>query len=111
MWVFTIDGFYSAVQHRDHADSLTVRTRDREDMVRMQQRVGNDAPISHTPHRDYAHRITLSKAAWAGYLTAACEAIDYGNFKDAVAERQGWDRAHLYGEVWVTMLELQREGA
>ena len=22
MWVFTIDGFYSAVQHRDHAESL-----------------------------------------------------------------------------------------
>ncbi len=108
MWVFTIDGFYSAVQHRDQANALMVRARDREDLRRMQQRAGTDVPISHTPNGDYAYRITLDKGAWVAYLSAASEAIDYGNFKDAVGQRLGHDRAVLYLDVWATMLELQR---
>jgi hypothetical protein len=108
MWVFTIDGFYSAVQHHDQPNDLMVRARDRNDLVRMQQRAANDAPISHTPAGDYAYRITMSKSAWAAYLTSATEAIDYSNFKSAVADRLGHDRADLYLDVWATMLGLQK---
>ena len=110
MWVFTIDGFYSAVQHRDQADSLTVRTRDREDMVRMQQRVGNDAPISHTPHRDYAYRITLSKAGWAAYSPPPVRPSTTATSRTRwLSDRDRTDP--ICTEKCVTMLELQREGA
>jgi hypothetical protein len=108
MWVFTIDGFYSAVQHRDNTDAVMVRARDREDLVRLLKRAGSDAPISHTPNGDYAYRITATKVAWAAYLTSATEAIDYSNFKSEVAARLGHDRADIYLSVWETMLDLQK---
>jgi hypothetical protein len=34
--------------------------------------------------------------------------IDYPNFKNAVAERQGRARSRVYGRVWNLLLELQR---
>ena len=33
--------------------------------------------------------------------------IDYGNFKNAVAERQGRERAAIYGDVWVDLRRLE----
>lgn len=46
----------------------------------------------------------------AGTLTEAfatmLREIDYANFKDAVATRQGPGRAEVYGKVWGTLLAL-----
>ena len=33
--------------------------------------------------------------------------IDYSNFKNQVASKQGYDRSSRYGEVWSVMYELQ----
>ncbi len=41
---------------------------------------------------------------------ALAKEIDYPNFKNAVAERQGTGRAHVYSDVWVTLLGLQEGG-
>jgi hypothetical protein len=35
--------------------------------------------------------------------------IDYGNFKDTVADEQGFGRAKIYGGVWSVLLDLERE--
>ncbi len=87
-----------------------VRARDRNDLVRMQKRAGNaEAPITHTPHGDYAYRVVMTKGAWAAYLSSATEAIDYTNFKSEVAARLGHDRADIYLDVWATMLDLQKQ--
>ena len=51
----------------------------------------------------------MPAAVFAAYLAAQGEAIDYPNFKDAVAARQGYDRAHRYAGVWRTMHDLQRD--
>jgi hypothetical protein len=34
--------------------------------------------------------------------------IDYSNFKNSVAEKQGNKRARLYGEVWSVLCNLQK---
>ena len=40
-------------------------------------------------------------------MGAMCAGIDYLNFKNAVADRQGRARAAVYGEVWATLRELE----
>ena len=40
-------------------------------------------------------------------LAALVADIDYGNFKNAVASRQGYDRASVYGDVWGVLYGLQ----
>ncbi len=45
---------------------------------------------------------------WCEAAAQLAGEIDYENFKNAVSDRQGSERAHLYHEVWHTLLELQR---
>jgi hypothetical protein len=112
MWIFTIDGFYSVVQHRDHPEEMVVRARVEADLERMLTRLRHRTfettiPIEHTPEGDYAYRCFLTKNEWALYLSRAVEATDYPNFKDEVAKRLGHDRADVYLDVWLTMMALQ----
>jgi hypothetical protein len=111
MWVFTIDGFYSAVEHRDDRAMLMVRCRSKADADRLAIRLLNvmstPPEVRHTPEGDYAYRVSIPREAWAWYLWQSSFDIDYPNFKDAVYERRGGRRAHLYGDVWATMLALQ----
>ncbi len=111
MWVFTTDGFYSAVQDRNNPDWLVVRCRTEEDARRLRDWLERNTVVwtepAHTPNADYAWRLSVRKTDFAEYLVAAIQAIDYPNFKNAVGVRQGYERAHVYGEVWADLLELQ----
>lgn len=113
MWVMTTDGFYSAVQHRTSPGWLIVRSRTEGDITRLahwlDEITDRWVEIVHTPDADYAWRVTVRKADFAQYLVASAEAIDYPNFKDAIYDRQGRDRARVYGEVWGTLLDLQKD--
>lgn len=105
MWVMTTEGFYSAVEDRDDPDAVFVRSRVREDAERLADAVGETA--LETPDADYAFRVRVAKVDWARYLADIATEIDYDNFKNAVAARQGPVRARLYGEVWGVLLRLQ----
>ena len=80
MWLFTTDGFYSAVAHHKAPDTVVVRARAREDVLRLIESVGQGSLVE-TPHRDYRFRVCLSRATWAAYARGA--AVDYPNFKAA----------------------------
>lgn len=113
MWLFTTDGFFSAVVHRDDPDTILVRSRVREDALRLQAAVGQ-GEVTETPDGDYRYRVLLPRETWSDYLAAAGDAIDYPNFKNAVAACQGPDRARVYEDIWWVMAELQQrevEGA
>ena len=113
MWLFTTDGFFSAVAHRDDPDTVLVRSRVREDALRLQAAV-SQGEVTETPDADYRYRVLLPRETWSAYLAAAGDTIDYPNFKNAVAARQGADRARVYAHVWSVMFELQQrevEGA
>ena len=105
MWLLTTDGFFSAVEDRDDETSVFVRARAREDVQRLADALG--AAVIETPDADYRFRVHLSKATWSSYVADSAAGIDYDNFKRAVAVRQGAERAHVYGEVWSTLLRLQ----
>lgn len=111
MWVFTAEGFFSAVLSGKEPGSVTVRGRSREDIVHLARRLG--AEVHETPERDYPFRIYVAREVWADHLKEAARAIDYHNFKNAVAKRQGWDRGDIYAEVWQVMRDRSesfREG-
>ena len=110
MWVISTIGCFSAVR-KPGTDHLTVRARVREDLDLLRERhlpsLGATVAGAGT---DYPYRATCSHEAWAEALSAMGCALDYGNFKAAVAGRQGPERARVYGRVWQQLLDLEREG-
>ena len=105
MWLFTIDGFFSAVAHPDDPDTIVVRARDPEDARRLAQ--ATDGRVVEPPQRDYRYRVHLPRSLWSAYVAEGAEAIDYPNFKSAVGQRRGGPRASLYSGVWSVMYRLQ----
>jgi hypothetical protein len=106
MWLFTTIGFLSVVRDADDPEQLIVRARTRGDLEAFCAATGAPAPVE-TPGRDYRWRTRVSPATFATHLARQAEQIDYPNFKDAVASRQGHDRAHRYHDVWRVMYDLQ----
>lgn len=107
MWLVTTRGFYSIVEDFHDRDRLLVRARVREDLEALADLVPG-LEVEETPDRDYRFRASVTREVWASAAAQLAREIDYPNFKNAVAERQGVDRAHVYGDVWATLLELQR---
>ena len=107
MWVMTTEGFFSAVEDRDDDIAVFVRARVRGDAEQLAAAVGGT--VLETPAADYRFRVRMTKTEWAGYVAACATGIDYDNFKNAVATRQGQARACVYGEIWSVLLRLQRQ--
>lgn len=108
MWLLTVQGFYSVVAHRDDPDMLLVRARARDDIEALREQIPALEPFE-DPGADYRHRAVVSRAEWVAALAQLVAAVDYDNFKDAVAARQGGARSGLYGRVWSTLRGLQRD--
>lgn len=110
MWLLTTSGFFSIV--RKPGDSLlTVRARCRADLERLAAAVPALGSIEAGGGTDYPYRARVGADELATAMAAAVRGIDYANFKDAVARRAGVRRAKLYGKVWQTLLEIEREEA
>ena len=109
MWLITTRGFHSAVEDREEPGCVLVRARAREDLEALGDLIPRIA-VCETPERDYRFRASVPREAWETAAAALAEEIDYPNFKNAVADRQGPARAHAYSDVWVTLLGLQEGG-
>lgn len=110
MWLITPVGFFSVVRKPEDiaAGTLTVRSRVRSDLDAL--RAGfllELTPTKESTSTDYRFRAQAPKAAVAAALAKLAESIDYSNFKDVVAKRQGKDRAHLYHRVWDVLYPMQ----
>lgn len=57
---------------------------------------------------DYPHRATCSHAAFAAAQVKIALDIDYGNFKNRVAQTQGSARAKVYSELWSVLHKLEK---
>ena len=99
MWLFTPRGFYSVVAHRKDADKLLVRARVRADLEALREQIPH-LRIFSDRHADYRWRAVVTRGEWAMALALLVDDLDYDNFKSAVGERQGHERARLYGHVW-----------
>ncbi len=111
MWLITTFGFFSIVEKPEDQGTgqLTVRARVREDLEQLQARyLPALGPISELDHADYRFRARATRDDVARALAEAARDIDYDNFKNTVADRQGYDRAKAYGRVWQELYRLQK---
>ena len=107
MWLFTSQGFYSVVAHREDPGTLIVRARTREDIEALREQIPSIEPFEHSG-ADYRHRALVTRAEWIAAVAQLTASIAYDNFKSEVASEQGYERARLYGHVWGELLGLQR---
>jgi hypothetical protein len=99
MWIFTQFGFFSIVAHREKLDTLLIRGRSHKDLQAFADRIGNVKVVTMNL-ADYRYRFEAPKARVAEVLSAELNELSYDNFKDRVAETQGYERAGVYGGVW-----------
>jgi 8-oxo-dGTP pyrophosphatase MutT (NUDIX family) len=113
MWLMTDFGFFSIVAKPGQADrgDLTVRARAYGDLVRLRDRfLPTLGPIATGTGTDYRYRAVAPAADVARAAARAVAAIDYGNFKGAVAARQGHGRSAVYGKVWTALHGVADDG-
>lgn len=120
MWLQTKYGFYSVVEHDDDVHTVLIRARSRKDLenlcdladaVRRDYKHGEAVGIEHsaiqyTPTADYYYRIICPRTSWMEVSLRLMTEIDYGNFKNAVSERDA-ERSNLYHSVWSVLLAIQ----
>ena len=108
MWLFTTQGFYSAVAHRRDPAKVIVRARARADLEALREQIP-DLRIFEDKDADYRYRAVVDHEQWVAAVAILAASIDYDNFKKTVAERQGPERERAYTRVWAELLGLQEE--
>ena len=104
MWVFSQDGFISAVDNGVKPGYLAVRARDRQSLVPLSELA--EAEIEFTPNRDYQYRVYVTRAMFQDFMNLSIETLDYGNFKDRLKVSRGSKFAYAAGSVWATMHDV-----
>ena len=89
MWLMTPAGFFSIVQKRGETD-LTVRARVRGDLEALEKEyLPSLGPILTGAGTDYPYRAHVDGNTLGAAIARMVENVDYTNFKDTVAARQG----------------------
>lgn len=105
MWIFTTEGFVSAVQKPGDTD-LTVRARDERSLASLSTAEG--VSVIETPMADYPFRVIAARDVLGDWLVQQVEVLDYSNFKSAVNQSRGWEYAHALSAVWSNMHQVTR---
>jgi hypothetical protein len=111
MWLFTPDGFYSAVQHKDDPDKIMVRARARLHAQKLVDACPDDDKpelVETPPPADYRYRVTVKRETWVYLVAKFAAEIAHTNFKNEAAKRKhppGY-MSSLHG-VWSEMLRFQ----
>lgn len=114
MWLITPTGFFSVVRKPSDVatGTLTVRARVRSDIDALREQwLPTLGATQESRNTDYRFRATAPQPDVAAAIARIVEAIDYDNFKDEVARRQGATRAHRYHDVWAALMPLQQRGS
>lgn len=94
MWLFTTTGFYSVVTAEEFGHELQVRARSADDLDRLRDSfLPTLGPSVSKPGRDYPWRAFVTRPDFATCLSEVAKAIDYSNFKNAVAHSQGYAKS------------------
>jgi hypothetical protein len=102
MWICLNNAFFSIVNPEVAGEDgkLLVRARRRGDI----ERYFKGAKVKKTPERDYLFRATVPAETVSAVIAKAIQSINYGNFKNSVANHELHD---AYSEVWGTMSRVQ----
>jgi hypothetical protein len=85
---------------------LLVRSRTRADIEALRRLIPGIEPFEDTG-ADYRWRAVVPRERWQAVVATLVGEIDYGNFKNAVGDRQGLERVGVYHEVWRVLGRLQ----
>lgn len=89
---------------------MCVRARVAADFDSLRQLYFPDMPdIAFEQNTDYPYRIYVGKKQWAKVAALMSEDVDYSNFKSMIAKEQGYDRSHLYGDIWSVMFGAEQK--
>ena len=110
MWVFTQDGFFSAVEDENDSGTLLVRSRARIDLERFCSAVDGvvAGDIIETTDSDYPVRVFVPREKFAQYLVDQTMDLDYPNFKNQLKEiGEPTHRLDAMMQVWGVMRRFQ----
>lgn len=110
MWLITPIGFFSIVQKPTDKsrNTLTVRARVRSDLEALRDTyLPSLGDIKENPANDYRFRAVAPRADVAAAAASLIADLDYSNFKNEVAKRQGVKREQMYHDVWHVLHQLQ----
>ena len=102
MWIFTRDGFISAVYKHN---AVQVRARDRKSLEDLA--IHGLSEIKHTPVADYPYRLETDRNNLATWLSKQAQLMDYRNFKSEVEAVRGFEFAEPLHKVWDVMHEVE----
>ncbi|MCL5670049.1 MAG: hypothetical protein M1423_01935 [Acidobacteria bacterium] len=109
MWIVTNFGFFSVVQ-KPGDDQLTVRARVRQDLEALRGKYIPDlGEILENAGTDYQYRVKVRREVFAEAMKSIVLDIDYSNFKNSVAKKQGHNRAHVYHDLWSSLWRISEE--
>jgi hypothetical protein len=108
MWIFTKEGFISAVSNRE-GTGLVVRARDKKALDALAESA--EVSIAKSPKGDYPYRLFVSKDDFAVWVTSVISDLDYINFKSKVARTRGPEYSEALHDVWATMLHVEDSDA
>jgi hypothetical protein len=115
MWIFTIDGFFSVVEHKDQpAFSMMIKARNRAHLEAvaswLEEHEDYRAHIVENDQWDFVVRMSVPKESWVNYLAARTMEINYsGNVKGNIMENTDPELGNAMFDIWETMLDYQRE--
>ena len=110
MWIISDFGFFSIVQKPDDEEhgTLTIRTRVKSDLENLRDKyLPTLGLISEDAGTDYKYRAKAQRLDLASALSQIILDINYSNFKNSVAKKQGAERAKLYHDLWDVLYRLQ----
>jgi hypothetical protein len=109
MWIFTEDGFISAVDNGMEPGKLAVRARDKKSLSLLSEITGER--IVSFRGTDYPYRVHVTREQLASFLVANVDTMDYSNFKNRVYDTRGSKFARACGKVWEAMLDVTDDEA
>jgi 8-oxo-dGTP pyrophosphatase MutT (NUDIX family) len=114
MWLITPTGFFSIVckPGDKQAGMLTIRARVKSDLQALRdQCLPSLGTITENEGTDYPYRAKAKRGQVATALAQMVQQLDYDNFKNEVAKKQGHQRAKAYHEVWDVLYDLEKKTA
>lgn len=91
MWLFTPDGFFSAVEHIDDPDKIMIRCRARIHAQTLVDACPEDSKpelVETPPPADYRYMVTITRETWVYVVASFAAQIAYPNFKDEASKRK-----------------------
>jgi hypothetical protein len=108
MWIFSKDGFLSAVRNINGDNTIVVRARRKDHLKALVSKLDRSVDIRCTGGTDYRYCIFLSGDEYSTLLSKLGDEIDYTNFKRSVQEAGAdFQYCNALFYVWAAMKEIQ----